>query len=56
MDYAQKSQLVDLLIEADTGLAELGERLPDLEDDEANTRGAYDRVVDAVSAALNILE
>jgi hypothetical protein len=54
MDEAQQAQIVDLLRDADSALADLGGRLPKNEDVRAS--GAFNRAVGAVRAALSVLD
>jgi hypothetical protein len=50
------SQLVNLLNAADGALMELGQRIPDLGDDEPNMDNPYNRAVAAVQSALTIFD
>ena len=56
MNDEQLAEIVDLLNAADSALVELGQRLPDLEDDDPNMTNPYNRAVAAVRSALTILE
>lgn len=56
MNDEQLNEIVDLLNAADSALVELGQRLPDLEDDDPNMENPYIRAAAAVRSALTILE
>ena len=56
MNDEQLVEIVDLLNAADSALVELGQRLPDLEDDEPNMTNPYNRAAAAVRSALTLLE
>jgi hypothetical protein len=56
MDEAQLVQVVDLVHRANDALIELGGRLPSLEEDDIDARGAYQKAMSAVAAAVTILD
>ncbi len=56
MNDEQLVEIVDLLNAADSALVELGQRLPDLEDDDPNMENPYNRAAASVRSALTILE
>jgi len=55
MDADTKNRLIHSLHDAHFSLAELGQRLPDISEDDVNAVGAYERVVLAVEDALTLL-